>query len=374
VNRSEFEAAGLLEGLEGGEREERLALLEELRGSGFSVEQLQEAAQRGRLGLLLVERVLNREGARLSPADIAEQSGLSLDTLTRLWRALGLAEMPDTEVAYGDSDLDAARTVARFRDAGLGEEPLVLISQVLGHSMSRLSNTLREVVGEALLQPGDSERTVGLRWAQAVEHLVPMLSPLLGYVLEVHLKDQIANDIISHEELISGRFEGAREVTVCFADLVGFTRLGERVAPRELSRAERLLTELALEASRPPVRLVKTIGDAAMLVSPTPEPLVEAALTLVDEAERRSAEMPALRAGVATGDAITQRGDWFGPPVNLASRLTDLARPGSVLATREVRDGLRDSFAWSYAGKRRLRGVTGDVPLYRARPAPATPR
>jgi adenylate cyclase len=190
----------------------------------------------------------------------------------------------------------------------------------------------------------------------------------------VHLKDQLANDIMSREELVTGRIEGVREVTVCFADLVGFTRLGERVPPADLSKAERLLTEMALDVCRPPVRLVKTIGDAAMLVSPEPEPLVQAALTLVDQAEARSHEMPGLRAGIAGGSAVTQRGDWFGAPVNLASRLTDVARPGSVLATREVREQLREAFAWSYAGKRSLRGVRAELAMYRARPVPATPR
>ncbi len=368
MSEAELEAAGLLEGLDDPtDRRDRVELAQELLREGFAIEQLKEANRRGRLGLLLVDRVLQSEGARFTSADVAAQSELPLELLTRLWRALGLPEADEDDVAFSTADVEAARTVATFRAAGLDDEPLALISQVLGHSMSRLSDTLREVVGEALLQPGDSERTVSLRWAQAAEHLVPMLNPLLGYVLQVHLKEQIANDIITREELVSGRIEGSREVTVCFADLVGFTRLGERVAPVDLSRAERLLTELALEAARPPVRLVKTIGDAAMLVSTEPAPLVEAALALVDEAELRSDEMPALRAGLASGPAISQRGDWFGAPVNLASRLTDVARPGSVLVTRALHDGLREQFAWSPAGKRRFRGMQSETQLYRAR-------
>jgi adenylate cyclase len=374
MSEPELEAAGLLEGIDDEvERRERVELVEQLLRDGFAMEELKEAARRGRLGLLLVDRVLQREAAQFTSVDVAEQSELPLELLTRLWRALGLAETADDDVAYAPADVDAARTVANFRAAGLDEEPLVLISQVLGNSMSRLSDTLREVVGEALLQPGDSERTASLRWAQAAEHLAPMLTPLLGYVLAVHLKEQIANDIITREELVTGRIEGAREVTVCFADLVGFTRLGERVPPVDLSRAERLLTELALEVARPPLRLVKTIGDAAMLVSPEPEALVEAALVLVDEAELRSDEMPALRAGMASGPAISKRGDWFGAPVNLASRITDVARPGSVLATGDVHDGLRDRFAWSFAGKRSFRGVKSEVPLFRARRQPSQP-
>jgi adenylate cyclase len=64
---------------------------------------------------------------------------------------------------------------------------------------------------------------------------------------------------------------------------------------------------------------------------------------------------------------MTRGGDWYGRPVNLASRLTAIARGGSVLTTSDVRDALREEFHWSAAGPRRIRGVQGTVPVYRAR-------
>ena len=80
-----------------------------------------------------------------------------------------------------------------------------------------------------------------------------------------------------------------------------------------------------------PVRLIKTIGDAAMLTSLEPEPLLDAALTLLDAAEAEAEDFPQLRAGIAIGPALSRAGDWFGRPVNLASRITQIARPGSLL-------------------------------------------
>ncbi|MGZ4350065.1 MAG: adenylate/guanylate cyclase domain-containing protein, partial [Solirubrobacteraceae bacterium] len=77
--------------------------------------------------------------------------------------------------------------------------------------------------------------------------------------------------------------------------------------------------------------------------------------------------LPSLRAGVAFGPALVRAGDYFGNSVNLASRVTGVARPGSVLCTREVRDAARDDFDWSPAGRHKLKGVTGPTPLYRAR-------
>jgi adenylate cyclase len=74
-----------------------------------------------------------------------------------------------------------------------------------------------------------------------------------------------------------------------------------------------------------------------------------------------------LRAGMAVGAALSRAGDWFGRPVNLASRITSIARPGSLLAEREARESARDAYHWSYAGERRLKGIRDPVALFRAR-------
>jgi adenylate cyclase len=368
VDVPDLEAAGLLEdAADEDARAERAELLQRLLEDGFTLAELQDAARSGRLALLPVDRVLHREDARYTSVEIAERTGLPLDFLNRLWRSLGLAATEEAHVAYDEADLQAAQGLSNFRAAGLDEDTLCLISQVLGHGMSRLSETILQEVGEALLRAGDSEMTLGLRYAQATEQLVPPLTPLLGYVLGVHLREQVKAAVVTQAELTAGRYEGTREMTICFADLVGFTRFGEGVPPEQLGSATRRLTELAIQAARPPVRLVKMIGDAALLVSPQPEPLVEAALALVAEVEHDGDAMPPLRVGVASGPAVSDSGDWFGAPVNLASRVTNVARPATVLATRSVRDAVPSSFAWSYAGKRHFKGIRSEVELYRAR-------
>ncbi|HEY1566068.1 MAG TPA: adenylate/guanylate cyclase domain-containing protein, partial [Solirubrobacteraceae bacterium] len=107
-------------------------------------------------------------------------------------------------------------------------------------------------------------------------------------------------------------------------------------------------------------------------VSPKPAPLVEVALRLVDAFEEE--ELPSLRAGIAFGPALQRAGDYYGNSVNLASRVTGVARPGSVLCTREIRDGARDEFHWSAAGRHKLKGVAGATPLFRARHADVAAR
>ena len=117
-------------------------------------------------------------------------------------------------------------------------------------------------------------------------------------------------------ERAAGTLPGARPITVAFADLVGFTQLGEVLPPEELARVAGRLTDLSRQLVCEPVRFVKTIGDAVMLVSPDPEKLLGALLGLLEAAA--ADDFPRLRAGVATGMAVGRAGDWYGSPVNLA--------------------------------------------------------
>ncbi len=126
--------------------------------------------------------------------------------------------------------------------------------------------------------------------------------------------------MIGAADLASGEIGGAVERSICFADLVEFTSLGEEIAPEELGEVVGRFEELATGVVAAPVRLVKTIGDAVMLVSPDAEPLVETALDLVAAAAAEGDQFPVLRAGIATGPTLPQSGDYYGRSVNLASR------------------------------------------------------
>ncbi|CAA9490284.1 MAG: Adenylate cyclase [uncultured Solirubrobacterales bacterium] len=367
----DLEAEGLLEDLEGEEtREARVELLEQLLDAGVGVEELKSAVAEERLTLLPVERVLSGDG-EYTLAQVAERGGLDLDVLRRHLVALGLGRNDDEEQRYDDDDVEAARLIRQFYDAGLPEDGLFEVARVLGQGMARTAEAMRTMVAEAFIQPGDTERDLGLRYAEAVEQLSPMADPLLTYVLRLHLLELVRSDVVDRATLSSGRFPDATEVTVCFADLVGFTRLGEEITADELERVAKRLTEMASEQAAGPVRFVKTIGDAVMLVSPEPQPLLDAALNLVEQAGEKGERFPPLRAGVAIGQALSRGGDWYGRPVNLASRVAEIARTGSVVATGDVRKHLdeeaRGRLEWSRAGRRRIKGIEKPVALFRVR-------
>jgi adenylate cyclase len=117
---------------------------------------------------------------------------------------------------------------------------------------------------------------------------------------------------------------------------------------------------------------VKAIGDAVMLAGPEPAGLLLSLLALMDAAEAEGEGFPAVHAGVAHGVALRRWGDYYGECVNLAARLTERARPSSLITHAEVRERLAadERFGWSDAGAKRLKGVSDPVHAWRVRREP----
>jgi adenylate cyclase len=357
----DFGAAGLLDGLEGDEREAREQLLERLAAEGFSLDELKSAVADNRLALLPVERVL---GGRYTAAEIEARTGLPVELLLRIRRMLGLPGAEPDDRVFGEEEIASAQSTKLFLEAGFSEEAITEITRVLGEAMSRVAASTVAAFADSFLQAGDSEQDVAWRFAALAERLVPAFSPVLLAAYEAHLREAVQRGVISRAEREAGHIVGEQEITVCFADLVGFTALGGELEAEELGTVVTKFGELAAEVAESDVRLIKTIGDAAMLSCPEPAPLVRAALWLIEAVEE--ADLPSVRAGVAYGRAAPRAGDLFGYAVNLASRVTGIARPGSVLCTAEVHDAAPEEFDWSYAGRHRLKGL-GSLQVYRAR-------
>jgi adenylate cyclase len=364
---TDFEAEGLLEGV-GDERARRarLDLLRTLEQEGFSLEELRRATAENRLALLPLERVLEGEGRRYTAEEAAAASGLDLDFLNDVLRARGTPRPEPGERTLTEDDIELARGAKRLLDAGLGRDMYLEVARVMSQAMGAVAATLTTAFGEALLRPGDTERDLGLRYAQSMRELGPLAGPALQHLLNLRMREQIRQAVVGQAELRTGHLPGAQRIAVGFVDIVGFTSLGEQVPPDELGAVVARFERRVEEAVNAPVRLVKTIGDAAMLTSPEAEPLVRAALELV-EGSAADEDGQLLRAGLAAGEALPRAGDWYGRPVNLASRLTAFARRGSVVAASEVREASQDGFTWSFAGRRRFKGVSGQVDVYRVR-------
>jgi adenylate cyclase len=363
ADRPDFEREGLLEGAAGAAREARLELLERLADDGVEIDELRAAVEEGRLALLPVERVLAGEPV-LTPHEVAERAGVPYEQLLRQWRALGMSVGEPDAADRSEEDLEAALRVRRYLDAGLDLDAMVEIARVMAMTMSQLAAASRQIVAERVSESDADELETAERFQALADGLIPMVGPSLEHVFRLQLREQLRHAVV---DAGGGEdAEGGERMTVAFADLVGFTRLGEELPPEALGRVTSRLDEAAREVSAGPVRLVKLIGDAAMFAAPEPAPLVEAIFALLEDAAGEE-EFPELRAGVACGTVIQRAGDLYGRPVNLASRITGVARPGSVLVAREIREELDGSYRFSSAGNKRLRGISEPIRLYRCR-------
>jgi adenylate cyclase len=363
----EPEVEKLLDGLEGDARAERAELVEWLLGQGVTAEEIRASSVPMLVGS---RRLIGDDGHYVSTREISEETGLELELLQRIQRSIGLVRVDDPDAAvHLRADVAAAAHAKEFLDLGIQPDQVVQVVRVLAEGLSHAAEVMRYTALSTILQPGATE----LHTAQASHALVSRIAPLLGPMIEdmlfMQLRHMMETEAVNASERAAGApLPGARHISAAFADLVGFTGLGEEVPPEELSQLANRLADLARDVATPPVRFIKTIGDAAMFVCTEPAPLLDAVLKLVDIIDSDD-DFPRLRAGIASGSAVSRAGDWFGSPVNTASRVTAAARPGTVLAAESVRDELGDDsgFSWSFAGARRLKGIKDEVKLFRAR-------
>ncbi len=306
----DFQAEGLLDGLDGDQRGERLALLRHLESEGVPLREIRRRSQAGTLIFGTADRVLG-EDTRMTVREVSTLSGVDVEMLNAAHRAMGLPVPDADEAEYTDADLRSARMINVARAAGLSDDDLLELLRVLGRGLWGAAEALRELPMKLVLRPGMSERDLADAYARVVAELHPLLDPLMSNMLTLHLRHAAQSEVISEMERRGGDLPGSREVAVCFADLVGFTRIGEEVPPLELGRLAMRLDAIAADIARAPVRLVKTIGDAAMLTSPDPQALLDSALALIAAADSEGEDFPQLRAGAALGAALPRAGDWY---------------------------------------------------------------
>jgi adenylate cyclase len=359
--------AELLNGLEGSARAERAELIEWLLEQGITADEIRGTPTPM---LLASRRLMGDDGTYVSTREISETAGIELGLLQRVQRAIGLARVDDPDAAvHLRADGAAAGHAKQFIELGISPDQVLQVVRILAEGLSHAAEVMRYTALATILQPGASEVEIAKASQALVTRIVPLLGPMIEDMLFMQLRHMMETEAVNASERAAGKpLAGARQVTVGFADLVGFTRLGEAVPPEDLGQLANRLAELARDVAVPPVRFIKTIGDAVMFVSTEPAPLLDALLKLVEITDSDN-DFPRLRAGIASGPAVSRAGDWFGSPVNTASRVTGVARPGTVLVAESTQEELGDGagFSWSFATARHLKGIKGELKLFRAR-------
>ncbi|AQA04178.1 adenylate/guanylate cyclase domain-containing protein [Mycobacterium sp. MS1601] len=347
--------------------DEREELIDWLLDRGITAEQIRNSFSPM---LLAPRRVIGDDGTYVSTRQVSHDTGMDVELVQRVLRAAGLPRVDNVDAkVFLKADANIAAVLQKCVELGIDPENLVQVSRTLADGLATAAEVMRFTGLATVLQPGATELQIAQRLEDLVVQVEPLLGELVWEMLLLQLRHSMETEAVSASERAAGApLPGAREIAVAFADLVGFTRLGEAVEPEQLERLANHLADMAREVAVPPVRLVKTIGDAVMLVCPDPALLLDAMLQLCGAAQADN-NFPRLRVGLAFGEAVSRAGDWFGAPVNLASRVTGAARPGAVLVAEAARDAIGDAggYQWSFAGAKKLKGVKGEVKLFRAR-------
>ena len=282
-----------------------------------------------------LEAALLGSPCRYSREQVAEQAGVPLEEARAVWAAMGLAEVPPGEQAFTDGDVAALRTALELRDSGIVDpDTLLVLARAMGQGMSRLAEAQVEVFREraADMSPQEARQVA----ATAAVEVLPRLEQLVVYVWRRQFAAATERSFAALDA------DGHPVMAVGFVDLVGYTRTSRRSSAAELQRLlERFERETSLRVTACGGRVVKTLGDAVLYVTESVVGAAEVALDTVD-AHERDESLPEVRAGLALGPVLPRLGDVFGEPVNLASRLTDEARPSTVLVDRTAAEALGD--------------------------------
>jgi adenylate cyclase len=309
---------------------------------GVSEADLDDAEAAGTVPLLAVERLIVPEAAHYDLAAVSERTGLEPDEVRQLWRTLGYPVPRTDEVAFTDADVEILAEVGQLMAGDVASASLVLqMSRVIGSSMARIASAQADVISArvtgtprpAALGAPDDELTDDQIVVGAAS-LLPIVPSVLTATWRRHLQAAIRRRLT-----IVGTGQGSLGV-VGFADLVGFTALSQQVGDQELAAVVDQFEQLAFDVvTAHGGRVVKMIGDEVMFTVDAPAAAAEIGLALA-EGTRRTDELSDLRVGMAHGPLLEREGDLYGPVVNLASRITAIAFPGSIVVGASLRDRL----------------------------------
>jgi adenylate cyclase len=357
MTEAELEAAGLYDP-SSATADQRLALLRWLDERGVTLEQM--VAARGSLSGLAGDLAL-RPGRRITAREIAAQFNLDVEQVLGLSLAAGLSPRTADALAYTEEDLDLFAIfvggVAMFDEAATRH-----FTRVVGSSLSRIAEaavSLFQVnVQQPMMEAGGSELALAQQNLRAIEALTGV-QRLLQSLFAAHLETAIRR----LREARLSRSPDAVMFAVGFIDLVGFTTLSRDMAARDLAELVQRFEDTAYDVvAVHDGRVVKLIGDEVMFVTRTATAACEIALGLLERFASDAAVTP--RGAIAFGEMLVRGGDYYGPIVNLASRVTQIAVPNELLVTPQVAEQSdKNTLLFAPAGKRMLKGLNDPVTL-----------
>ncbi len=333
-------------------------LIEFLTELGASPQALADRIKMGHVGGFAGDLVL-AQGAEMTVGELADAAGVEETKVLSLWRELGLLPEP-IEVRFGPRDVEVVRLLVSASELEVKGAELL---RVIGASLSRVADAAVALYVQSVdtLDSTELDQMQRARdLARTMEFAVRIGDTVLGPVLDQHLREAIARQRTTQEG-VSDRI--VARMAIGFVDLVGSTQAANRLTSRELldriSSLESRAFDVAIEHGG---RIVKHVGDEVMFMALSGDVGCEVALAMT---EQFTASGVQPRGGLAFGEVIMHHGDYYGPVVNLASRLTDHAVPGEVLGDSALRaDAMGGDVVFEPAGRRQLKGFDEPVAVY----------
>jgi adenylate cyclase len=330
---------------------------------GVAVEEVRGARERGDLANLLAAAVLWPDTTRITVTELAERAGVGETSVRRARRMLGFVD-PGDEPRLRPREVDIFTSFAAG-SALFGEERTLQMSRVLGTSTAAIAEAAISLFTNALGAPlrtaGVSDAEYGLQARDALLAFETVCTSV-DVMLRLHFERALARlgGDMTVDEL---------DYAIAFVDVVGSTAMAGELDHAAVATALRAFDRIAAETSiQHDVRLVKLIGDGAMLAAREVAPLTRTVAEIIDRVAQHDV-LRAAKAGVTFGPVAVHDGDYYGQVVNLAARASNAAVAGEVLVDAEAARHL--SGRTEPAGAYDLKGFTEPVSLYRLTPREA---
>ena len=285
-----------------------------------------------------LEKAILGNAPGLTSDDVAESAGVSVEQARRLWRALGFPDA-GAEQAFTDADLDALTTlVGAVHKGAIDFDTAVRLTRAVGQTIGRLADWQVATLAPRVEQLESGDDATGSRIGSAlrlVDEVGVPFEQLLIYAWRRHLAAAVGRI-----EALGAADEDLHttQVTVGFADLVSFTALSNEMDEDRIGDlVEVFESRCADVVAARHGRVIKTLGDSVLFVSEDPVRAMDIALSIVDVIGHDK-RLPDVRIGMATGSVVMRMGDVFGPPVNMAARLTGVARRNRVITDPTTAD------------------------------------
>lgn len=299
-----------------------------------------------------IERALLGSKRKLTRVDVAAEVGIPLELAEELWSRLGFPHVEDDEVAFTQEDVQALELTNDLISLGiLTPDSQAALVRTWGRSFARLAEWQVSLLADLAIDGDDPSARLG----ELMDAVLPNVEQLQTYIWRRHLASA-ANRLLG-----PGTIDGLGTTStqaVGFVDIVGYTGQSKNLSDRELvdwvEYFEDELTRIVIDLGG---RVIKTIGDELLFVADDLVAAAEIALIATERGTVDDDRFPAVRAGLAYGEVVSRLGDVYGPTVNIASRLTTVARPGSVLVDKGAYETLSATLSEDQKDPR-----TGELP------------